>query len=193
MLCIGHPENTLSPHYNCHAKLHGHLCAPSHPYPLISPVDPSTYPVPRSHGLRPCPLCRTDKRAIHTLPCMMASAHVHCDGHASAPSDTSCTRLDGLRPCTEHLGPLHRTSGQASAPLESVEESAPLHSLSGQASALSSSGMSAFSNLSSRGTTTSHNAYVPGGRGTSPLFWLHLQRGAAIPQILAVDDHSLRP
>ena len=114
-------------------------------YPLISPVDPSTYPVPRSHGLRPCPLCRTDQRAIHTLPCMMASAHVHCDGHASAPSDTSCIRLDGHRPCTEHLGPLHRTSGQASAPLESVEESAPLHSLSGQASALSSSGMSAFS------------------------------------------------
>jgi hypothetical protein len=75
----------------------------------------------------------------------MASAHVHCDGHASAPSDTSCIRLDGHRPCTEHLGPLHRTSGQASAPLESVEESAPLPSLSGQASALSSSGMSAFS------------------------------------------------
>ncbi len=57
-----------------------------------------------------------------------------------------------------------------------------MHSLSGQASALFSSGMSAFSNLSSRGTTTSHNAYVLGGRGTNPLFRLHLQRGATIPR-----------
>ena len=56
------------------------------------------------------------------------------------------------------------------------------------------SGMSAFS----KPQPTRHNHVAQrlctlGDVVTSPLFRLHLQSGAAIPQILAVDDHSLRP